>query len=266
MSHFPPPLPLPLPPPVRDPFAGAEWANVPVIDRPIVMDLLAGRSTSSLLEKSPLWTQEEARRIDPFRGHGFLDLKGTSAGAPERLSKYLQYFTHSGHFPYWTLDVAAKNLIILGNAVTATPGPQNPFRPEKPKGVVPFVIMMNGTCRIGPTFRRVQIRPLPSTGVNHAFIAEMAAQVAFAGEMDFGGIDGGVAGVLKSWSNESGGYRSAGNDAYKVGLPMNLFDVKGPLSAPKDFVSSYGEGRSKVNWGSSGPPPSAQPKGDYWRF
>lgn len=262
MSSFPPPLPLP--PPPADPFAGPEWANIPNPDRSAVMDLLAGLSTSKLLETSTLWTQEEARRIDPFRGHGFLDLRGTSAGTIDRLYKYVQYFSRFGRFPYWLLDVQAKARIRNGQAVTANPCPGIPYRAEQPKGTVPFVIMINGECRIGPTFRRVAIRPLPSTGVNHAFIAQMASQVAFAGEMTFGGFGEGAAGVLISWSNDSGGYQCVGNDAYKVGLPMNLYHGKGSLSEPRDFVSVYGAGRSKINWGRSGAPQSAQSKGDYW--
>ncbi|QNI33771.1 hypothetical protein H7849_07590 [Alloacidobacterium dinghuense] len=262
MSSFPPSLPVP--PLPRDPFAGPEWATIPIADRPVVMDLLAGLSTTKLLETCGLWSEEDARRIEPFRGHGFLDLRGTSAGTTDRLLKYIRYFSNLGHFPYFLLDQQAKAAILVGQAATARPGPRNPFRAEKPKGVVPFVIMINGECRIGPTFRRIEIRPLPSTGVNHAFIAQMASQVAFAGELKFGGMGEGAAGVLISWSNESGGYRSTGNDAYKVGLPMNLFSGRGPLSAPKDFVNAYGAGRSKINWGRHGPPESAQSKGDYW--
>lgn len=270
------PLPWPAPPNLPNPFDLPEFANVPATERQLVIDLLAGCSTSTLLERGRqnnvgrdlLWTQERARAIDPARGYGFLDLKGTSAGAPDRLGKYILYAQHHhGVFPYWRLPVAVKATIALGQAVMAAPGPGNPFRAEKPKGIVPFVIMVNGECRIGPTMRRLGVKGLPPTGVNHAFIAQMAHQVAFAGELHFGGagVDG-TPGVLQAWSNESGGYRTKSLDARRVGLPINLYTDQAGLPAVRNYVSHYGVGRSAVNYGRLGPPAFAQSRGDYWRI
>ncbi len=271
-----PPAPWPTPPTPPNPFVQPEWVNVPPNYQQLVMDLLAGRSTSMLLERGRqnnperdlLWTQERARAIDPARGNGFLDLKGTSAGAPDRLYKYILYSQrHGGHFPYWRLLVADKATIANGQPVIATPGPGNPFLAERPKGIVPFVIMVNGECRIGPTMRRLGVQGLPPTGVNHAFIAQMAHQVAFAGELHFGGAGVlGAAGVLQNWSNESGGYRTKSLDARRVGLPIGLYLDQAGLPAARDQVSHYGAGRSAVNYGRLGRPPSAQDKGDYWRI
>jgi len=270
--HFP--APWPTPPNLPNPFDQPEFANVAPAQRQLVIDLLAGCSTSMLLERGRqnnaardlLWTQERARAIDPARGYGFLDLKGTSAGAPDRLAKYIRYAQHHGGvFPYWRLPVAAKATIALGQPVTAVPGPGNTFAAQQPKGIVPFVIMVNGECRIGPTLRRLGVLGLPPTGVNHAFIAQMAHQVAFAGELHFGGAGvSGAAGVLQAWSNESGGYRTRSVDARRVGLPIALYLDQAGLPAVKDYVSHYGAGRSAVNYGRYGPPAIAQSKGDYW--
>jgi len=229
--------------------------------------MLLERGRQNNADRDLLWTQEHARAIDPARGYGFLDRKGTSAGAPDRLAKYIRYSQHHGGvFPYWRLLAADKDPIAKGRPVDAVPGTGNTFAAQRPKGIVPFVIMVNGECRIGPTLRRLGVTGLPPTGVNHAFIAQMAHQVAFAGELHFGGAGViGVPGVLQAWSNESGGYRTRSLDARRVGLPIGLYLDQAGLPAVRDYASHYGVGRSAVNYGRFGPPAIAQSKGDYWR-
>ena len=203
-----------------------------------------------------------------IRGHGFLDLRGTSGGLADRLKRYLEYAAdHHNVFPYWTLSVADKVRIRNGQGVTAQPGPHNPFPRQQPRGAVPFVIMLDGTCRIGPSLRI----GMPVT-TNHCYISQGVLQVAFAGEMRFGGVladnEGGASGpsgVLVSWSNDSGGYRCSGNDASRVGLPMNLYRGT-PTAAPRDRVDTLVHGvGGYINWGRSGPPRTVQTQTqDYW--
>jgi len=130
---------------------------------------------------------------------------------------------------------------------------------------LPFVVMKDGTCRIGPSLRI----GMPVT-TNHCYISQMSMQVAFAGEMRFGGVLDGtgnnaLAGVLVAWSNDSGGYRCSGHDSALVGLPMNLYI--GSHSAPaKDRIDVYGRGRgAKIDWGRHGPPDIVRRRTrDYW--
>lgn len=204
----------------------------------------------------------------PLRGSGFLDYRGTSGGVPERVARYLSYAAaNGGTFPYWTLDAAAKALIHLGQSVTAQPGPHNTFGVQTPRGVVPFVVMLDGTLRIGPSLRI----GMPVT-TNHCYISQGALQVAYAGEMRFGGVmretadePTVAAGVLMSWTNNSGGYRCAGNDAARVGLPMNLY--RGTPSAPNhDRVDTLVRGvGGRINWGRHGAPQTIRTQQqDYW--
>jgi hypothetical protein len=210
----------------------------------------------------------EAGAFSRIRGYGFLDLRGTTGGKPDRVERYLAIaHANGGFFPYWTLNLAQKNSIRSGQAVIAQPGPHNGFGTLVPVGPVPFVIMLDGTCRIGPSLR-------VGAGIttNHCYISQMAIQVAFAGEMRFGGVlpdnenePRAAAGILISWSNDSGGYRCQGNDATRVGLPMNLYRGT-PSASAKDRVDYYGQGRGgKINWGRHGPPEIVRrQQQDYW--
>lgn len=262
---YDPPVPLPpalLPPP----FPANAAVNVnaaPAINyQGIALTLIAKNAST--------WGADPALRQfnASIRGRGFLDFRGTSGGAAERLARYLEYAAaHHNVFPYWTLSVADKILIRNGQPVTAQVGPFNTFGPQVPRGAVPFVIMLDGTCRVGPSLRI----GMPVT-TNHCYISQGALQVAFAGEMRFGGVlrddarqATGPAGVLLSWSNDSGGYRCSGNDATRVGLPMNLYNGT-PTAAPRDRVDVLVHGvGGRINWGRSGPPQTVRRRTqDYW--
>ncbi len=250
-------IPPPPPPPPPPPFPAAPPPPMPVMAGPNYLALaieLIARNNSAM-------------GTGGIRGLGFLDLRGTSGGLADRVRRYLEYAAQSGGaFPYWTLDLVQKANILAGQPVTAQPSPGNPFGPQTPRGTVPFVIMLDGSCRIGPSLRI----GMPVT-TNHCYISDMAPQVAFAGEMTFGGIlpdredqVAQPAGVLVSWSNNSGGYRCQGHDARRVGLPMNLYS--GPAPAERDYIDTYASGRGKkINWGRHGPPQIVQRRQqDYW--
>jgi len=314
MSYPPgPPLPPMPPPPVppRQPSA-AEAANALVesLARIFTIDLVAGVSVHRLegIRKAfrALGVQnpfpglagqtpgvkievlhgrnEEAmkaleKKLNPLRGHGFLDLRGTTGGAMERVQKFLKYaMEHHGVFPYWLLMAADKARLSRGEQVTARAGPFNTLGNIIPRGAVPFVVMTNGECRIGHPLRQGA-----NVTVNHCYVSQMAGQVAFAGELRFGGVlvdneaealryqqlgrDPRTAGTLLSWSNDSGGYRCLDVDASRVGMPMDLYRGFQPVPKKKDYVDYIVRGTGgKINWGRLGPPQSVQVRqSDYWR-
>ena len=74
-----------------------------------------------------------------------------------------------------------------------------------------FVVSDQGQLRMGaPLFGRNRL--------NHTHIADMAESVRFAGTALFD------QGVLESWNNSSGGYRSHTANAHQSGMNMNRFE------------------------------------------
>lgn len=222
----------------------------------------------------------DGRSVDPVRGYGFLDLRGTSAKDPARLGNYVNnaYPTPrpafpvglpltANRFPYWVLAAnPCRDDIRRRRVVTARPGALNAAPHQLsiiPVGPVPFVVTLAGQLRMGPPLRQG-----PGMTVNHGHISHMAVQVAFAGMLYFGGVydevsnTNGTRGVLHGWSNDSGGYRCSDHDARRVGLPMEMY--RGEVTAPRSYIDGYRGGRGqRINWGRHGAPPSAAAR-TYW--
>lgn len=250
MPHGPPVPPPPPPPPAPGVGVPAAPGGVNDTDRRLAAALIAGLSPSSI----------------GIRGQGFLDLRGTEGGATHRVERHVGITRTLGAFPYWTIAIGQRPTMLAGGPIVAIANATNPYPGNMtPQGLVPFVITVAGELRIGPPFRQIAVAGFGNVGVNHANISQMAPMVAFAGEITFGMVGPGPApGVVMSWTNDSGGYRCSGLDATRVGLPMPLYQGT-PTAQPRDRIDTYAQGRgSRIDWGASGPPPSAD-RGFYWR-
>ena len=202
------------------------------------------------------YNPDHPNHMQEIRSHGFLGFGGTTGTEAA-------YNQQGGdQHPYYTLTAADRNLLnadqsveLKANPFAVVPArqagtlrfpPQTTIR--NATGTAPFVIMLDGTCRLGAPLRI-------GAGIryNHCYIANRVVQVAFAGEITF------RLGKLDYWTNASGGYRCSTHDATRVGLRLDRFrpstdDQPRPVERKPDYVISGV--RSQVNWGSKGAPPA----------
>jgi hypothetical protein len=136
---------------------------------------------------------------------------GTFVKYEERKAKF------GGSIPYYTFDryQLAKNPDAVVYYQVGRAGgtlPPKTKTDSKPCGALPFVVMLDGEFRVGPS-------GVATARLNHAHIADMAPSVLYAGTLFFGNLSS--AGKFEGWNNDSGAYRCDPDKKELAGLPLN---------------------------------------------